>query len=197
MPSIIVMIAVLAVIAGGVYYIANQPANDEAMMEEKNAEMMMKDNGTESIMGAEPREDAMMKDIDDGVMKEMMTMTYQYFGQLLDVTDGKTIRGISTGGTSSGVAKANFQDGTYDLVVTFENLPDPVGSDFYEGWIVQRGASLDVISTGKVSKVDGAYTNSYRSGEDFSNYDFYVLTIEPDDGNPAPADHILEGILSQ
>lgn len=39
--------------------------------------------------------------------------------------------------------------------------------------------------------------NTYSSGEDLTDHNFYVLTIEPDDGNPAPADHIVEGTLKR
>ena len=81
--------------------------------------------------------------------------------------------------------------------MTFENLPNPVGTDFYEGWIVRKGLRFDVISSGRVEKVGGVYTNTYSSGQDLTDHDFYVLTIEPDDGDPAPAGHILEGTLSK
>ena len=100
-------------------------------------------------------------------------------------------------GNASGTAIANFKDDTYSLLATFENLPDPEGTDFYEGWIVRRGDDFDVISTGKVEKADEVYTNMYTSGADLTDHDFYVLTIEPDDGDPAPADHIVEGVMKK
>jgi len=160
----------------------------EAMVDKETETMMME---------AGPIEDTMMKKVDDTMMKEMMTMVYQYSGQLADVTESKTIRGISTDGKSSGTAKASFKDDAYSLLATFQDLPESQGTDFYEGWVVRKGLRFSVISTGKIEKVDGVYTNMYLSGEDLTDHDFYVLTIEPDDNNPAPADHILEGTMAK
>ena len=114
-------------------------------------------------------------------------MTYQFSGPLQDVSGGK----------STGVAKSNFEDGSYSLVATFENLPEPTGTDFYEGWIVRQGTTFNVISTGKAVVEDGQYRNEYVANEDLTDHSFYVLTLEPDDGDPAPAGHILEGTMSE
>lgn len=120
----------------------------------------------------------------------------QYKGELRDVTMGKEVRGIQTNGTASGESSASFVDGTYSLTATFSNLPNPQGDEFYEGWVVQR-QPFKFISTGKLTKVDGVYTNSFESDVDYTSYDQYVLTIEPNDGDPAPADHIVEGVMTK
>jgi len=152
---------------------------------------------TEAVMmKVEPTEDTMMKGTDETMEKEMMEMIYQFIGNLVDVTLGKTITGINTGNNATGVAQANFEDNTYSLLATFENLPDPKGTDFYEGWVVRK-SPFDVISTGKIEKKNGVYTNMYSSGQDLTDHDFYVLTIEPNDGDPAPAEHILEGTMAK
>ena len=96
---------------------------------------------------------------------------------------------------SDKIQQATFLEGNYTLVVVFDGLVDPEGSDFYEGWIVRQGENQSVVSTGVVSKKDGVYKNLFISEKDLSDHTFYVLTIEPDDGDPAPADHILEGTL--
>jgi len=139
-----------------------------------------------NMTNSEPSEDTESMVVTDTMTEEMDEISYDYTGTLLDVT----------GGTSSGVAKAKYSDDTYMLLVNFGDLPDPTGTDFYEGWIV-RNSPLDVISTGRVEKEEGVYKNRYNSGQDLTDHDFYVLTIEPDDGNPAPADHVLEGTLSK
>jgi len=226
LPIVLAVVAIIFLIAGIAYYATRPQADDaqvsqesvpsdkegeemmekeEGMMEEKeDGAMMEKEDGamvdkeTEAMMmKAEGMGDTMMKDVGQTMMQEMMTMSYQYSGQLLDVTGGKTIRGVNTGGASSGVAKASFADGTYSLLATFEDVPDPQGIDFYEGWVVRKGAEFHVLSTGRVKKIDGVYTNTYSSGEDLTDHDFYVLTLEPDDGNPAPADHIVEGTMTR
>lgn len=129
--------------------------------------------------------------VDSGSVDEMVvaddTMTSDsYQASLVDVS----------GGSASGTAVTNFKDGEYSLTANFENLPDPAGTDFYEGWVVIK-SPLDAISTGRVNKVDGKYVNRFSDGRDLTDYTFYVLTIEPDDGNPAPDVHILEGTLTQ
>lgn len=113
--------------------------------------------------------------------------------QLQDVTEGKEIRGVTTSKDTIGYAGAYYRDNEYMLQASFENLSDPQGDDFYEGWAV-RQSPFAFISTGKlVKQSDGTYLNTFTSSTDYSAYDFYVLTLEPNDGNDAPADHILEG----
>jgi len=121
---------------------------------------------------------------------------YNWEGELEDVTKGADVLGVNTGGNSTGIAKAGFDNG-YKMMATFEGLPDPNGTDFYEGWVVRRSGGFNVISSGKLEKIDGKYVNTFESEEDLTDHNFYVLTIEPDDGNPAPADHVLEGTLEK
>ncbi len=123
-----------------------------------------------------------------GCSEESLTQN----GTLVDVTKGEEVQGINTKGLAKGFAEASFDDG-YNLLATFENLPDPKGTDFYEGWVVRKGVKFSVISSGKVVKEDGKYVNKFSSDENLMDHSFYVLTIEPDDGDPAPAGHIVEG----
>jgi uncharacterized protein YxeA len=171
--KIITVIAIILIIIS-VFYFFGKNFGDITLI--------MKDKGVS--------EDKMLKEIDKEMMEmmEMMKeMTYSHSGNLEDVA----------GENSSGLAQANYADGEYDLFVTFKNLSDPSETDFYEGWIVRRGLRFDVLSTGKVERINGVYTNVYTSGENLIDHDFYVLTLEPDDGDPAPAKHILEGTLNK
>jgi len=143
-----------------------------------------------------------MESVSDGAMEkshesnpEQKEKTYAYSGELEDVTEG-VVRGIHTDGQASGMAKANFENGVYELMATFSNLPDPVGDDFYEGWIVQK-LPFKFISTGAVEKIEGVYTNIFALDQDMTSYSRYVLTLEPNDGDPAPADHIVEGDMKK
>ncbi len=134
---------------------------------------------------------------------------YSYFFPEEKVTEDKMMIKIPTGtfhqagilapvdgSGASGNAKARLSDGKYTLVAHFENLVDPGEGYFYEGWIVRETNGLSVISTGKAEKHNGRYVNVYETSEDLSDHLFYVLTIEPDDGDPAPADHVVEGRLT-
>ncbi len=116
----------------------------------------------------------------------------------------KLVYGVSTaledvaGSGSSGQATASyFDDGSYELLVEFQNLAPTTNGDFYEGWLVNQ-AQATFFSTGAVEiNAAGEVINLYASSVDHQSegYTFYVLTLEPDDGDPAPAKHILEGNL--
>lgn len=127
--------------------------------------------------------------------EKMEEMTYQYKGTLSDVTEGKIVTGIDTKGNAAGMVQATYEQNTYSLLATFDGLPDPQGTDFYEGWVVRKGENMSVISTGRAEKVDGKYQNTFEASQDLTDHDYYVLTIEPDDGDPAPAEHILDGTM--
>ncbi len=130
---------------------------------------------------------------EEAMMKSDDTMMMQHDMNIVDVTDGKEIRGITTSPDAAGYAFASYSDGEYSLHGKFSGLTDPIGDDFYEGWVV-RQSPFAFWSTGKlIKKEDGNYHNSITSSRDYSDYDFYVLTLEPNDGDAAPADHILEG----
>ncbi len=100
-----------------------------------------------------------------------------------------------TAGGSFGLAHATFANGQYLLFAKMGNLPEPQNGFFYEGWIVRRGETLSVMSVGRAQRVGDQYVNAFRSKTDLSNHDFFVLTLEPSDNNPVPAEPILEGIL--
>lgn len=100
-----------------------------------------------------------------------------------------------TGGDGYGLAHARLTDGTFTLIAEMGNLPEPAPSYFYEAWLVRREGELAVLSLGRAQKTEKGYAIAYLTSTDLSDHDFFVLTLEPDDGNPAPAEHILEGIL--
>lgn len=113
---------------------------------------------------------------------------------LENVTDGKEVRWIITSDDATGYAKASFVGGEFMLHAEFEKLTTPVWDDFYEGWLVRK-TPFAFISTGKLMLKDGKYINHYTSTTDYSDYTEYVLTIEPNDWDDAPADHIFEGMV--
>jgi hypothetical protein len=168
------------------------PTNDTQVMEEKT----LSEESRKAMEEMEIQKDGMMKEMDDAMMESMKTMNFDFSGALIDVTKSQTIRATVFDGNSSGTAQSNFNESGYNLLVEFGNIPDPSGTDFYEGWIVRK-SPFHVISTGKVTLVDGVYQNAYASGQNLSDHDFYVLTLEPDDNDPAPADHILEGTMTK
>ena len=176
MPLVLFLLAGLVVVVVFLMYFANIKTN--GVKNQKQA--MIEPEIIKDGMGSDDSMDAQEEGIS---AEEIEQMSYQYYGQLEDVS----------GGSSSGIVRATFEE-TYKMVATFENLPDPEGTDFYEGWIVIPGTS--VLSTGEAEKIGTEYVNEFRSTEDLTDHTFYVLTLEPDDGDPAPAKHILEGTMS-
>ena len=96
-----------------------------------------------------------------------------------------TLEDVSSSG-SGGDATANYyDDGSYELRADLLNLAQVTNGDFYEGWLVNQVTS-DFFSTGPTElSGDGMVVNRYSSVEDHQTegYTFYVLTLEPDDGD--------------
>jgi hypothetical protein len=136
-----------------------------------------------SNAGVESSIQSEVEDIVEGEVIDNEEEKPQFFAELYDVSDSN----------AKGQAYASYKDGSYQLNVVFQDLADPEGTDFYEGWVVRK-SPLSVISTGVLTKnEDGIYINKFSDERDLSDHVQYVLTLEPDDGNPAPAKHILEG----
>ncbi len=91
-----------------------------------------------------------------------------------------------------GEARMQTASNSSELIASLSGLDDPQEGYFYEGWLTSINPP-GFISTGEVTKIKGAYVNTFSKAQDFSQYTQYVLTIEPDDGDPEPADHVLEG----
>ena len=194
MAGIIVILLLLGVVflkkGSPAYAPAEEPKEQKDFSAINNKDLAMEMRMTS------PEPDSMMQSISHTDQEAFMLMNFLYQGSLADVTEGKSIRGTATGRAASGMVKATYADGVYSLYASADNLPDPTGSDFYEGWIVRKNP-FEVISTGKLEKIDSQYKNFYTSTKDLTDHDFFVITLEQNDNNPAPADHILEGTLKK
>ena len=127
-------------------------------------------------------------------LESMRAASFAYRAQLSDVTGGSLIRGLSAQ-APSGAVQANYSDGEYQLFALFQNLAVPIGDDYYQGWLV-RPEPFGFVSLGNLTYVDGVFVQAYRSKQDLTPYTGYVVTLEANDANPAPADHILQGTLT-
>ena len=136
---------------------------------------------------AEPTHDATAHEVSMPA-EEIMTPDVELFAELEDVT----------GGDASGTASLTWTEESEALIVTatFQDLPELEEGFFYEGWIV-RPDPLNVISTGPLEREGSAdWSNLFEASDDLSDHAKYILTLEPDDGDPAPADHVLDGTFS-
>jgi len=191
--GLIGMVAFLVILGVGCLRASNVVVTDESgevvidrdavLFEAKENGLIMTDEESESMKSA----------ITDSVSEPVNDFS-AVLGQDFKGWNAAALADV-TGGGSYGLAHSQFVNGKYTLVVEMGNLPVPGEGYFYEGWIVRRGAELGVISTGRAVVYEDKYVNVFVSPTDYSDHDFYVLTLEADDGNPAPDEHILEGTL--
>ena len=112
---------------------------------------------------------------------------------LQDVTGGNTIRGITVSGTVTWTAKMSLENWETRIQAEISGLTDPIGTDFYEWWLVRK-SPFNMISTWKFISTEGQYMNFFSSPQDLSWYSYYVVTVEEDDEDTYPAsEHLLEG----
>jgi len=129
--------------------------------------------------------DHMMKNdkmMDEKMMKDSVA--------LKNVVGTKAIRWISFNGNETGMGSLSEKDWATHVYASFSNIANPWTENFYEGWIVRK-SPLSVVSTGELELKDGKWVNHFTSTE-IDDHRFYVLTLEPNDWDPAPADHIFE-----
>ena len=95
----------------------------------------------------------------------------------------------------SGTASSQFVDGKFQHVIV-ASLPSPSEGYTYEGWLI-RSKPFDFFSTGRLIQHadDLKWYLLLEFAEDRRDYKKVVVTLEPNDNNPAPADHVLEGVF--
>ncbi len=99
--------------------------------------------------------------------------------------------------SAEGDASFGWNDETFLLDVVMTSLPELEKNFFYEWWLVRK-EPFKFISTGPLTdEWSWFWSNSRTTGTDYSEFARYVLTLEPDDGDPAPAKHILEWDLNE
>ena len=94
-----------------------------------------------------------------------------------------------SGGQATGTAWRKFSDNFYHQVET-TGLPSLEKGFFYEGWLVGEAV---FFSTGRVWLEGDLGVLYYTADEDKTDFESVVITLEPEDGDPGPADHVLEG----
>ena len=136
----------------------------------------------------ESEDQAIMEKNDEAMM--MKKEAQDVFAKAASIT----LSDVASSG-ASGTAKLAFSNGKTYHRVEVQNLPPLSGDDFYEGWLVKNPATKDFFSTGKmtVNPQTREATLEYITDGDKTDYRTVVITSEPNDGNPEPDKHILEG----
>lgn len=113
---------------------------------------------------------------------------YTHFA-LLSFTDG--------GALSDGLVGAKYDEGSgYELFAAIPDLPPLEDGYFYEGWLV-RQAPFESLSAGEMLSFQGDWITDFSSQDNLLDHMNYIITLEPDDGDPAPAAHVLEGTFTE
>lgn len=103
------------------------------------------------------------------------------------------------GGGGVGEAKRGTKDGVFYHTVT-ATLPEiDREAYFYEGWLVRK-VPFDYFSTGEmVTNKEGEFVLEWEGeeGASYADYTEVVITLEPRDNDPSPADHVLEGTFRE
>lgn len=148
-------------------------------------------------MGMMMKDDEMMDDkMNDEMMEDDMmdTPTNIELMPLENVTDqNPLVRWVQFNGTEMWSASIQLdENGDTFVYAEFDVLPDPGADNFYEGWIVRQTWWFNFYSTGELEVKDGKWINTWTGEWDLTDHTFYVLTLEPNDNDPAPAEHVLE-----
>lgn len=78
------------------------------------------------------------------------------------------------GGSFSGLATRNFENGVFDLTV-LADLPDPEANEFYQVWVRSNG---DTRKLGTMSIAKGGYLLDITLREDLTAFDEIVVSLE-------------------
>lgn len=137
---------------------------------------------------------------DEGMKTEQIQYPMPQGGEVLYEGHGKEkwfaygAMSGADGTAANGVALAHrFEDNRYLHTIQLNILP-PEDGFFYEGWI-QKGDS--VVSTGHLSNHfgDSRHGLRFEADEDYTGYLNVLVTLEKDDGNPAPGKPVANGLM--
>lgn len=85
-----------------------------------------------------------------------------------------------SGGSASGIATRDFENGKFTHMV-LADLPAPEVGSYYQAWL-QKGDEGDedfsLVSTGRMVLVKGGYLIEFESNKDLQSYDKVVISQE-------------------
>ena len=173
MNKILLVITVLALATGGYFLLIS---NNKAIPNTSIDSPAKNDMETASLID-EPVAEKLMPN-------EIINSPETKTGKLDDVSGGSSF------GTAYVLRENNM---LYHYVDA--SLPDPNGSNVYEGWLVKKSPQLLFFSTGIMEKGnDGNYVLTFMSDDLSDGYDFVVITEETI-VDKTPEKHIIEGLV--
>jgi len=132
-----------------------------------------------------------MENDDNAMSPAQQEAARQTINQALQDPDTKTseLKDVS-GGRAGGTAFRLYNTRFY-LKLDLVSLILPEKGFYYEGWLVNPAGNYFSIGA-VVPQAEGGVLY-YQSDEDKSGYTKIVVSLEPENNVPAPAEHILEG----
>ena len=99
---------------------------------------------------------------------------------------------------ANGLAKVHVFEKGVSLHTLQVNVAMPKDGTFYEGWLVNPKTN-ERLSTGHLKSLFGDVRHNldYQAERDLRAFTKVIITLEKDDGNPAPGTEIATGILKE
>lgn len=181
--QLLVGLGVVLLALAGIFFWKNRkaqkleptPSSEEVMVHQEEGMVKKTEEGTQVMTEEEVKK---IREEIDGVLSNQ------------DI-EGTTLEDVSDG-QMTGEAKRAFSDGKFYHKVEASGLRNLEKGFYYEGWLMELDGSY--ISTGRMET--DAFGNGklyYMASSDKSEYSKVIVTLEPEDGNSQPAEHLLEG----
>jgi len=182
-----IMIALIIFMFIVVFYANNKEENEKKSLKiQKKPEIGNIEKNNEKLNTNSPSKTPNLFSTD-----KVLEIKYQYFANLIDVAKVQEVKDLTFSKKPSGEVKVSYQDNSYLMVASFENLPDLKDGSFYNGWLLKEGDDFKIINTKKALKLAGAYMNSYNSEKDLTDYNIYLLSIEEDNSVKKPSSNLI------
>lgn len=99
---------------------------------------------------------------------------------------------------ANGLAKTHVFEKGVSLHTLQVNIPLPKDGTFYEGWLL-NGKTGERISTGHLRSLFGDVRHNldFQDHRDLQAFTDVIITLEKDDGNPAPGIEVAAGTLKE
>lgn len=164
-------IGLVVIVGGGIWWTGRKTIEEEKVSPEITLEPAKQITAKLVLPMSEPEKKA----IDEIFANEGVEMT-----MLKDVSGGQAV----------GTAWRHQGDKKFSLKMEVSRLASLDKGFYYEGWLV---GDVGFFSIGRLGEVSGSGKIYYQTNEDKSQYRGLVITKEPEDGEAAPAQHVLEG----
>jgi hypothetical protein len=161
------VLVIIAVVIGGVWLTKRGKIEDEVV-----PEIVLEPTKRIEAELQLPMTEAEKQEIEEKFASEGVEMTV-----LKDVTGGQAV----------GTAWRQYDDEEFSHKVETSGLAALEKGFYYEAWLV---GDEGFFSTGRIGEIGTLY---YKAEEDKSEFVGVVVTLEPEDGDSAPAEHVLEG----